>query len=282
VGERIHAHAGSARQVEGVNHAGRRRERFGVLGVDAALDRVAGERDVALLEAEAHPRGDADLLLHDVYARDHLGDGVLHLETRVRLHVIELPLIVHQELERAGVGVLHGLGRVHHQAAHLAPHLLRQDGRRRFLDQLLVAPLDRALALAEVHHVAVMVADDLELDVAGVVEILLDVDVAVAEGRLRLALRRPEVRAQFVRVAHHAHAAPAAAGHRFDDHREADALGHLERGLFAVHRTVAAGQHGRPAFFMALRARALSPSSLITLGSGPMNRMWQAPHTSAR
>ena len=42
------------------------------------------------------------------------------------------------------------------------------------------------------------------------------------------------------------------------------------------------GSIGRPAFFIALRARALSPSSLITLGSGPMNRMWHAAHTSAR
>ena len=57
-----------------------------------------------------------------------------------------------------------------------------------------MAPLDRALALAEVHHVAVVVADDLELDVARVLEVLLDVDVAVAEGGLGLALRGPEQR----------------------------------------------------------------------------------------
>ena len=42
------------------------------------------------------------------------------------------------------------------------------------------------------------------------------------------------------------------------------------------------GSIGTPAFFIAFLARALSPSSLMTLGSGPMNRMWQASQTSAR
>ena len=58
-----------------------------------------------------------------------------------------------------------------------------------FLEQLLVAALDRALALAEVDDRAVMIAEHLELDVARVLDVLLDVDVADAEGRFRLALR---------------------------------------------------------------------------------------------
>ena len=40
-------------------------------------------------------------------------------------------------------------------------------GRRRLLDQLLVAPLHRAVALAQVHDPAVRVAHDLDLDVPG-------------------------------------------------------------------------------------------------------------------
>ena len=42
------------------------------------------------------------------------------------------------------------------------------------------------------------------------------------------------------------------------------------------------GRMGTPAFFIARRARALSPSSRITFGAGPMNLMWHASHTSAR
>jgi hypothetical protein len=42
------------------------------------------------------------------------------------------------------------------------------------------------------------------------------------------------------------------------------------------------GRIGTPAFFIARRARALSPSSRMTFGVGPMNLMWQASQTSAR
>ena len=62
--------------------------------------------------------------------------------------------------------------------AHLAAHLVGDRDRRRLLEQLLVASLDRALALAEMNDVAVVIAEDLELDVARRVEIFLDVDVA--------------------------------------------------------------------------------------------------------
>ena len=69
-----------------------------------------------------------------------------------------------------------------------------------FFEQLLVAALDRALALAEVDDVAVVIAEDLELDVARVLDVLLDVDVADAEGRLGLALRGLERLGQLFRL----------------------------------------------------------------------------------
>ena len=53
VRERLDADARAARHAEHVDHARRRHERLRILGVDAALDRVAGERDVALLERRA-------------------------------------------------------------------------------------------------------------------------------------------------------------------------------------------------------------------------------------
>ena len=58
----------------------------------------------------------------------------------------------------------------------------RVDGRRRrLLDELLVATLDRAVALAEEEHGAVRVGEDLRLDVARVLEVPLDVDGVVGE-----------------------------------------------------------------------------------------------------
>ena len=70
---------------------------------------MAGERDLALLERQPLAGRDPDLLLDDVDAGDHLGDRMLDLEARVRFHEVEAAVRIHQELERAGVRVLHGL-----------------------------------------------------------------------------------------------------------------------------------------------------------------------------
>ncbi len=44
----------------------------------------------------------------------------------------------------------------------ITPHLWREDWGRCLLQKLLVAPLDGAVALTQVHHVAVLVAQDLQ------------------------------------------------------------------------------------------------------------------------
>ena len=115
--------------------------------------------------------------------------------------------------------------------------------RRRLLEQLLVSTLDRALALAQVHDGAVMIAEDLELDVARRLEVALDVDVAVAEGRLGLALGGAQRVRELAGRLDDAHAAAAAAGDGLDDHRVADVLGQLQRPVLVLDRAVAARQH---------------------------------------
>lgn len=49
-----------------------------------------------------------ELPLHQVGARDHLGDGVLHLQPRVHLHEVEVVLGIHDELHRACGGTRGG------------------------------------------------------------------------------------------------------------------------------------------------------------------------------
>ena len=74
----------------------------GVLGVDPALDRVPGERDVLLRSAQRPALGDRDLLGDDVEAGDRLGDRVLDLDAGVDLEEVELLAFrVDEELDRA-------------------------------------------------------------------------------------------------------------------------------------------------------------------------------------
>ncbi len=122
--------------------------------------------------------------------------------------------------------------------AHEAQHTDREDRRpaqlltqcrvdrrgRRLLDDRLVAALHRALPLTERDHCAECVGDDRYLDVAGILDVPLADDRAVADrpppagGCDRLGQGR--------RVPDHAHALPATARGRFDQYRE---VGHRLR-----------------------------------------------------
>src|SRR6185312_1793518 len=101
-----------------------------------------------------------------------------------------LPVLGEQALDRPRRDVARRARRLDADAADARAQLLVDGGGRRLLDELLVAPLDRAVALAEMDDVAVRVGEDLHLDVARVFEVALDVHRRVGEVRLALATRR--------------------------------------------------------------------------------------------
>jgi hypothetical protein len=124
---------------------------------------------------------------------------------------------------------------------------------RRLLDDLLVAALDGAVTLEEVDHVAVLVAEHLDLDVARPDDGLLDVDRVVAERAQGLAARALERGPELFCAVHEAHALAAAAGGRLEHHRVADARGRGER---LVERVGAPARGDGHAGLGHLRARA--------------------------
>src|SRR5205823_2670137 len=221
--------------------AGRGEETIvGILRVDPTFDRRAALVNVFLSEGERGTRGDLDLRSHQVDAGYHFGDRVLYLDARVHFEEVEVALRVDEELDRTGAHVVDGLGRLHGDLAHRLAGLGVERGRRRFLDHLLVAALDRALALIDVNDVAMPVAEHLHLDVARRVDEALHVDTIVAESALGLAAGRactgPDVPLRFDQP--HSFAAPARS--RLEHHGEAD----LQRGrddlLFALERRLRA------------------------------------------
>ena len=115
-------------------------------------------------------------------------------------------------------------------------------GRRRDLDDLLVAALHRAVALEEVDRLARAVGEDLHLDVARAEHRLLEEHRRVAERAVGLAHRRLEGLAQVFLLLDPAHAAPAAAGDGLGEDREADRVGAGEQ-LVEVARRGSRRQH---------------------------------------
>ena len=142
------------------------------------------------------------------------GDRMLDLQARVHLHEIEAPVGADDEFDRAGVHVADGLRRAHGRGRHRGAGRRVDEGRGRFLDDLLVAALHRAFALEQVHAAAMRVAEDLHLDVARPLEEALEHEAAVAECAFGLAARAADRLVERRGFAHDAHALAAAAGAR--------------------------------------------------------------------
>ena len=171
---------------------------------------------------------DADLLAHEVEPADRLRDRMLHLQAGVHLQEPEVPA-AEQELHGPGRGVADRRRGLDRRRAHRLAQVVVEGGRGRLLDDLLVAALDRALALEAVHDGALLVAQDLHLDVADLRQPALQEDRVVAEGARRLAPRRLDRLPQVVGRLHDAHALAPAAGRGLDEQRIADRLRRARR-----------------------------------------------------
>ena len=125
--------------------------------------------------------------------------------------------------------------------AQPVPQAVVEAGRGRLLDELLVAPLHRAVPVAQVDD-PLPVAEQLHLDVPPALDVPLQVHPRVAERRLRLRARHRHRVLQLSRVAHHPQPAPPAAPRRLDQHRKPDPAGRQRpprRSLAAAARPAA-------------------------------------------
>ena len=183
---RVDSHeVGLAGQVERSDGAGRRQPSCcRVLGDDAHFDRVPVRRDELLAQRQFLARRHPQLQLDQVDAGDRFGHRMLHLQAGVDLEEVDradAARFVDEKLDRACAVVPDRLRESNRTVTDGRPRLGRDTRRRRLLDDLLVAALDRALALAKVHDVAVHVADDLDFDVASPFDVWLHEDGPVTE-----------------------------------------------------------------------------------------------------
>ena len=138
-----------------------------ILGVETHLDRMADAAPVSdSIDHVSFAGGEADHPLHQVDAGDGLGHRMLDLQTRV--HFEEVRLLARRvvdELDGPSRAVCDRRGQALGVGPEARAHAGGQIRRGRLLDDLLVAPLHRAVALTEGDDAAVPVAEDLHLHV---------------------------------------------------------------------------------------------------------------------
>ena len=105
----------------------------------------------------------------------------------------------------------------------------------------MVAPLDRAFALAEIDDVAVLVAQNLDFHVARIGDELLQENTIVAKARFRFRACAREAVGEFGRTVGDAHAFAAAPRGGLDHDRIADFVGDLGRLGFVLDHAEIAG-----------------------------------------
>ncbi len=146
---------------------------------------------------------------------------MLHLKPSVHLEKVEL-FAAQQELHRSGRRVAELFSRRDRRRAHALSKLRRDGRRRRFLDDLLMAPLDGAVAFETVHHVAMRIAKDLHFHVPRPFQPLFQKDGVITKRCGGLPPGAQHRIRQLILTLHDAHPAPAAACRSLHQHRIAD------------------------------------------------------------
>jgi hypothetical protein len=196
------------------------------------------------LAVQARAHGHTQLELHEVESRRDLGDGMLDLKPGVDLEEGEgLVVGLVEELHGPGVAIAGRTGQVDCRSPQLVLLPGAEGGRARLLDHLLVAALDRAVPYARCPDRAVVVGDDLDLDVPRAAEQALDEDRRIGEGANGLGLRALERRRELGLGSRHADATAAAPGGSLDHDRIADRPRVLDCGVRRLHRLAAPGGH---------------------------------------
>ena len=140
----------------------------------ARLDGAVRDRDVLLPRqpqlCQARTSRDAQLRGDQIDACRLLSDRVLDLDAGVDLDEDRPSALGQQELDSACAAVAARRAEGEGVAEYLAALSRTEAEGRRYLDELLPAPLDRAVTLVQVHQPTLPVAEQLHLDVSRLVE----------------------------------------------------------------------------------------------------------------
>jgi hypothetical protein len=116
------------------------------------------------------------LFVDQIAARDHLSHRVLDLKPRVHFKEVKISISINEKLYSARVEIPGAAGDADGGFAHTTAQIFVGDGRGTFFDDLLMAALKRTLALAQINYLTVTVAHQLNLDVARMLDVFLDID----------------------------------------------------------------------------------------------------------
>src|SRR5260221_9039045 len=127
------------------------------------------------------------------------------LETRIHLHEVKMGILVDKEFDLAGSDITYGPRCRHRDCSEPSPQFCSQSRCWRFLNDLLVAALDRTISLKEMHAVAVSIGKHLDFNVPRIRQVLFHKTRFLSPAVLCVPAARWEKRLQNRRDLHHTH-----------------------------------------------------------------------------
>ena len=221
-----------------------------VFGGDADFNGVPVKLHIALRQRQRLAPRDAQLPFDQIDAGDRLGHGVFHLQPGIHFQkvVFTAPGVI-EVFHRPGGAIADRLRQPHRCRTHAVAHSLGKIGGGGFFDQLLVVALQRTIAVAQMQHGAVSVAQNLHFDVAGTGRIAFEEHRRIAEGALRFGPGRCNRFGCVAQIGDKPHPASAAAGAGLDQKGGAKRLGLLQQARVGLILAAIAGQDGHACGF---------------------------------
>ena len=122
-----------------------------------------------------------DLSFDDIHTGDEFGDRMLHLHPGVHFNEVKLAVFI-QELKGASAPVAHLFTGRHASLANALDQLASNAWCRCLFNHFLVPTLHRAITLTQVNGIFVVVCQDLNFNMARVLQKLFHVHRWVAKG----------------------------------------------------------------------------------------------------
>lgn len=149
-------------------------------------------------------------------------------------------ILIEKKLYCACIDISDGLCAFYGCISHLLTQFTIKSWRRGLFDELLMAPLDRAIPFPEMYDMSVGITQYLYLNMPRSLYVLFYIDIRIAECRFRLSFGCQQGADQPNVIVTDAHALAAAACRRLDDNRIFHLLGDLKRIFFCLDYSLAA------------------------------------------
>src|SRR5215510_6512520 len=146
------------------NRARRGQHRHRILSNNPTFQGMTGEGHVSLTPRQRLSGGGTNASLNDIDAGHHFRNRMFDLHPGVHLDEIKAPLRIEEKLDSTNISVSHCARSLYRGCPHAVAQSFVQGWRRCLFHDFLVPSLYRAFAFAQVEHVAMLVSDNLKLD----------------------------------------------------------------------------------------------------------------------